>query len=65
MSNISCTIKRGWFDEGKTGVILETTPFYVNGMSWTAVLWDDEEDPDFFKTSGLDFISPGRRLKTK
>lgn len=27
----------------------------IEGMSWTPVLWDDEEDPDWHKTACLEF----------
>jgi len=33
-------------------------PFTIpmpDGMKWTPVLWDGEEDPDWHKTAGLDF----------
>lgn len=49
-----CKIKNKWFDAGKTGVILINEPAQDrNGMDWTAVLWDDEEDPTFHKSCGL------------
>ncbi len=49
-----CKIRDGWMDSGKTGVVLYDMPAKDhNGMNWTAVLWDDDEDPDFCKTSGL------------
>ena len=50
-----CKIKEGWEDAGKTGVIVIDEPVkdLVNGTSWTAVLWDGEEDPTFFKSRGL------------
>ena len=58
---IRCTMKEGWFEAGKTGVIL-AEPVFVN-QYWTPVLWDDEEDPDFCKTAALDFVKPHQRLK--
>lgn len=36
--------RRGWL----VGSILE-----INGMRWAPVLWDGEEDPDFFKAHCL------------
>ena len=47
-------IKHGWGDAGKTGMQLADCVWC--GQSWTPVLWDDEEDPDFHKTAGLDEI---------
>jgi hypothetical protein len=46
-------IKDGWEDAGRHGEQLGD-PIEVNGMSWTPVLFQDEEDPDFFKTAALE-----------
>lgn len=47
-------IKKGWDREYRTGKTLGKSKI-VNGMEWTPVLWDDEEDPDWHKTRGLNF----------
>lgn len=47
-------IKRSWEGVGRTGVTLGPSVRDHCGMWWTPVLWDDEEDPDFHKASGLE-----------
>ncbi len=56
MNNIvRCKIKKDWWEADKTGIVLFAKPAQDhNGMDWTAVLWDNEEDPTFYKTRGLD-----------
>jgi hypothetical protein len=57
-SQLRCIVKDGWYDAGKTGVVLFDKPVQDHvGMDWTAVLWDDEEDPDFHKTRSLKIFS--------
>ncbi|HXI90507.1 MAG TPA: hypothetical protein VNO24_10885 [Blastocatellia bacterium] len=48
-------IKEGWQDAGKRGVIL-CKPVRI-GQTWIAVLWDDEEEPDWFKQRGLEIVT--------
>lgn len=48
-------IKAGWFEEGKLGIAVGD-PVLVDGMLWVPVVWDSEDDPDWHKLSGLDFI---------
>ncbi len=54
MSDLHCIIKEGWDEEGLEGTVLGPD-IKIDGMSWTPVLWSNEEDPDFFKTRGLIF----------
>lgn len=53
-------IKPGWENAGKIGKNLERIVYVGQGMgqSWTAVLWEGEEDPDWHKTAGLDEVGP-------
>ena len=53
-------IKPGWDKAGKVGKTLGPAIYAGQGMgqSWTPVLWDDEEDPDWHKTAGLDEVGP-------
>jgi len=48
----SVEIKQGWGSAGKRGLLLGSN-VECEGMEWTPVLWEDEEDPDWFKTQGL------------
>lgn len=52
-------ISDGWCDAGKIAIKLGE-PIMV-GQWWTPVLFDDEEDPCFFKTAGLTEIGNERR----
>ena len=50
-------IKKGWEGEGRTGTMF----FEMDGgkylnQAWAMVLWDDEEDPDCHKRTGLELI---------
>lgn len=47
-------IKKGWEGEGKTGIVLGK-PVFVE-QAWTPILWDDEEDPTWFKAAGLELF---------
>jgi hypothetical protein len=47
-------IREGWHGAGKTGVRLGPD-VYVR-QHWTPILWDDEEDPDWHKASGLEKV---------
>lgn len=49
---IKAEIKEGWLEAGRKLTVLGE-PIIVNGMSWTPVLFDDEEDPDFHKTAAI------------
>jgi hypothetical protein len=48
-------IKVGWEDAGRLGKQLGE-PVFVQQW-WTPVLWDDEEDPTFHKTAGLEEVT--------
>lgn len=50
-------IKVGWHDSSRAGVALGPAITLPGGsQKWVPVLWDDEEDPDFFKEAGLDIV---------
>jgi hypothetical protein len=40
-----------WHEVGRCGTVLGPAVFVE--QSWTPIKWDDEDDPDFFKTAGL------------
>ena len=44
-------IRPGWDQAGRRGTVLGPAVFVE--QSWTPVKWEDEDDPDFFKTAGL------------
>jgi len=47
-------IKSGWEGAGREGVVLGET--VLTGQEWVPMKFDDEEDPEFFKKAGLEFI---------
>lgn len=49
-----CRIKDNWLDAGRTGEVLHRLRNDNLGREWTVVLWDGEEDPDCFKSAGLE-----------
>ncbi len=48
-------VKKGWYEFGKVGTCLGN-PVFVN-QEWIPVLWDDEEDPEFFKLAGVERLA--------
>ena len=48
-----CTGKDGWDMDGKFGLVLGDNVFIE--QLWTPVLWEDADDPDWYKTAGLKF----------
>lgn len=50
-----CRIKAGWEGAGREGdaVCYFDEPARL-GQQWTVVLWDDQDDPDCFKSAGLE-----------
>lgn len=48
-------IKEDWMGAGRIGKCLGDA-VEVHGMMWLPLVWDDEEDPEFFKLSGIDFV---------
>ena len=48
-------VKDGWMDAGKEGRLVGPAFVTDGGQAWAAILWDDEEDPDWHKTAGLIF----------
>jgi hypothetical protein len=49
-------IKDGWESAGREGALI-TYAISINGTRWTGVQWDDEEDPDWHKTDGLEIAT--------
>ena len=47
-------IKKNWGDAGRVGTQLGEPVFVLQW--WTPLVWDDEEDPDFHKTAGLEKV---------
>ena len=52
LKNKRVRVKLGWGNEGREGTVVGSSVFLHQW--WTPVLWADEEDPDFFKQSGLE-----------
>lgn len=48
-------IKEGWMCAGRIGKALGDAVL-VYGIMWVPVLWDEDEDPEWHKLAGLDFI---------
>jgi len=48
-------VKEGYGEYGKVGVQLGPSVWVE--QSWTPVLWNDEEDPNWFKTAGLEVMT--------
>ena len=48
-------IKHGWEDAGRIGTVLRELKG-PDGIGWTVLVWDDDEDPTTFKTRGLEPI---------
>ena len=46
-------IKEGWEEAGRVGTLLAEVEVV---QTWGVVLWEDEEDPDCHKRSGLEVI---------
>ncbi len=51
-------IRPSWHGAGQTGTRLGSEIF-VGTMGWTPVIWDGEEDPEWFKTHGLVEVNNG------
>lgn len=49
-------IKDGWEDAGRLGQTVGND--IIQGNKWTPIVWDGEDDPEFHKTRGLDFLGP-------
>ena len=52
-----CKIRQGWWGQGKTGKILGKQNFVCNNQEWTPLLWDNDTEPSYYKTAGLDFYT--------
>ena len=53
MSN-KVRIKHGWPVAGKTGIVL-AADIHLS-QTWTPLLWDGDDEPSLFNTSGLEFL---------
>ncbi len=64
MENKRVRIKIGWAMAGRTGTQL-ADPVLCGGQLWIPLLWHGYgvEDPDFFKTAGLEEIKLGKNKK--
>lgn len=45
-------VKKGWHEYPKTGICLGK-PVFIEQW-WIPIKWDDEDDPTFFKESGIE-----------
>lgn len=56
---LHCRIAKGWLEfqfDSKIGWAFgEVT---IDGTAWTIVVWEDEEDPNFFKSAGIEVLKP-------
>ena len=52
-AGMRCKIRPGWDEAGKEGDIICCVQSDRMGQQWAVVQWDDEDDPDLFKASGL------------
>jgi hypothetical protein len=62
MRKIIVKVKSGWDWDGRKGIMLGTLHYICKGLSWTPVLWYGEDDPEFYKTHGLDFYVGGKKV---
>ena len=53
---LPCRIAKGWDKAGRTGQYFGN--IMVNDTCWAIVLWDGDEDPDMYKTSGIEINKP-------
>ena len=56
-----CRIKAGWHEHPRRGVLLGTfrADDHGVGQAWAIVKFDDDEDPDLFKASGIEAMIDG------
>ena len=52
---IPCRIKRGWDGAGRLGQFFGD--MYIEGASWSIVLFSGDEDPSLFKSNGLEKLT--------
>jgi hypothetical protein len=57
-------VREGWISAGRLGVQIGNDQ-KVGGQLWTPVIWEDQEDPDWFKRAGLEEISDKEARETK
>ena len=50
-NGMNVCIADGWNDSGKRGRVIGYEVFF--GQWWCPVLWDGDEDPEFYKSEGL------------
>lgn len=58
---VVCRIKKGWDGVGKKGLYYGA--FYKDQW-WGIVVWEGEEDPEFFKVAGLEILDGWANIKT-
>jgi hypothetical protein len=53
-------IRKGWYQAGRRGILFFTVgKNQYLGQEWAMVKWDDEDEPDCHKTSGLEYAPTG------
>lgn len=55
--NVKMRIKIGWENAGKTGYRIGPDYQGLDGMWWTPVQWEDEEEPEWYKTKALEWAT--------
>ena len=53
---LHCRVKAGWVDAGRRGIFFGQV--YAQ-QAWAVVRWDDEDDPETFKSAGIEVIQIG------
>jgi len=49
-------VKKGWENSGRIGIRIGNDYQSQDGVWWTPIQWLDEEDPDFHKKDGLEWV---------
>lgn len=62
IGGVRCRIKSGWEGVGREGDAISYFDHERLGQQWTVVLWDDEDDPDCFKSVGLEIKQLGETV---
>jgi hypothetical protein len=59
-SGIRVKIRKGWEDAGREGELFGSVkPDRGNSQEWAILIWDNEDEPELFKLSGLQYKYPG------
>jgi hypothetical protein len=61
IAGVRCKIRSGWEDAGREGEAYSWMTPRNGSQRRVAVVWDDEDYPEFFKASGLLFKHHGSR----